>query len=223
MTEPPLSMTFHDWFHTDDFAGLTAEPRRQVYRNTAKQLALRAITGGRLAAQIPHGISAQRIFGAWLIADPAGIVTAHRGQHAGEDPWQLAEAIIQGSSGAVQVPVLNGYYRDRPDAFHDLVERYDSSTQALFGKHIEAVTASHVYGCMRIHPDPCFLALLKAAIDERCAQLILHDWLEEQSFPHAAELQSKRWNQGKWTFNQLLDLLSKPFASGRRSFTGRAV
>ena len=85
------------------------------------------------------------------------------------------------------------------------------------------MAAGTVYGEMRVHRDPTFLGLLRAAVNDRSTQLVLHDWLAEQGFPHVDELRSKRWNQGLWTGNQLLDLLSKPFTTARRSFRGRAV
>jgi hypothetical protein len=112
---------------------------------------------------------------------------------------------------------------DRPDLFQDAVERHDAALQVFLRQQEEAVAAGHVYAALSTHPDPCFQALLKAAVNDRSTQQVLHDWLEEQAFPHAHELRSKRWNKGKWTRNQLLDLLSKPFNSTRRSFTGRTA
>jgi hypothetical protein len=228
MTEPPLKMIFQRRFHIGSDLELPANPSRQIYGHTSKQVAFRAMTSGKTASQLLHASSfapdAQILFaGGWLIADSCGIVTAHHGQNSGGGPWQLADAMIPGSAGAVQAPALNGYYRDRPEEFRAVVERYETSMQALMGRHIEAVEAGRLYATMTTHYDPCFLALLTEAIDDRSTQLVLHDWLAEHDFPHVDELRSKRWNQGKWTENQLLDLLSKPFNSTRRSFSGRAV
>jgi hypothetical protein len=83
--------------------------------------------------------------------------------------------------------------------------------------------AGHLYAVMQAHADPAFVPLLSAAADERGTQLVLHDWLAERAFPHVEELRSKKWNKGKWTEAQLLDLLTKPFGSRRRSFSGRTV
>jgi hypothetical protein len=153
-----------------------------------------------------------------------GRVTAHRGTSFGQgSPWDLADAIIPGSAQAVQPPALNGYYRARPEAYRKALANHETSMQRLAGRHAQAVAAAHLYSTMHLHPDPGFAGLVRAAIADPTTQLILHDWLAERAFPHAYELRSKRWNQGKWTEPQLLDLLSKPFASRRRSFRGRAL
>jgi hypothetical protein len=210
------------------------EPRRRVYRQTAKRIAFRALTSGRPAAQlvhvlrlVPHGNASagqHHFMGGSLIANPTGTVTAHCGEYIGHGgPWDLADAIIPGSAHAVQSPALSGYYRTHPEAYRELVTGHAASVQRLAARHLEAVEDGNLFATMRVHPDPTFLGLLRAAIDDRGAQLILHDWLAERGFPHADELRSKRWNQGKWTENQLLDLLTKPFASVRRSFSGRTV
>ena len=66
--------------------------------------------------------------GGWLIADPAGNVTAHRGRFVGRGgPWQLANAIVPGSAHAVESPVLTGYYRDRPEAYRRLTANREAS------------------------------------------------------------------------------------------------
>ena len=123
MTEPPIKIAFRGQCH----AGVPApEPSRRVYRQTARRVAFAALTGGALASQLVHAFQSSpeggQVVGAWLVADAAGIVTAHPGQGAG-GPWDLADAILPGSSGAVQRPVLNGFYRDRPDAYRELVGR----------------------------------------------------------------------------------------------------
>ena len=225
MTEPPIRMVDQGLFHTD--AELVGEPTRRTLQHTAKRIAFRALTSGQLAGQLVHASRSadeRQIIGAWLIADPTGTVTAHQGQYIGQGgPWDLADAIILGSRDAVQAPTLNGYYRERPDAFAELVARHKTSRGFLLKRHEEAIRAGHWYAVMQIHTDPTFLGLLRAAVGDRGTQLVFHDWLTEHRFPHADELRSKRWNQGKWTENQLLDLLSKPFDCKRRSFTGQSV
>jgi hypothetical protein len=234
MTEPPVTIAHHGRFHTGADARLPDEPGGRTYQKAAKRLAFRALTSGKLAAQLFHVFRAgpagsgatgeQRVMGGWLIADCDGNVTAHRGQYVGQGgPWDLANAIIPGSAQAVQPPMLNGYYRARPEAYLDMVERHAASLLCLQGRHGDAVDAGYLYAVMQIRAEPGFLPLLRAAIDDRATQLILHDWLAEHNFPHVDELRSKRWNQGKWTENQLLDLLSKRFATTRRSFSGRTV
>jgi hypothetical protein len=95
--------------------------------------------------------------------------------------------------------------------------------QQLAERHVEAVEARHLYATMRAHPDPSFVALVRAAVGDRAAQLVLHDWLAERGFPHADELRVKKRSKGKLTESQLLDLLTKPFDTRRRSFSGRTV
>ncbi len=228
MTEPPIRMVYPGLFHAD--ADLTGEPSRRIYLRTATQLAFRAFTRGEAANRLVHAShivpssNNRQVIGAWFVADPCGNVSAHRGQSLGPGgSWDLADAVIPGSRHAVQAPALNGFYRERPDAYRERVESHQVARECLLARHDEAVRSGHLYAVMRAHPDPSFLGLLRAAIGDRSTQLVLHDWLEERGFPHAAELQSKRWNRGEWTENQLLDLLSKPFTTTRRSFTGRLV
>ncbi len=234
LTEPPVKVICHGRFHTGADANLLDEPRRRAYQQTARRIAFRALTSGKLAAQLLHvfhfsppgepGTGNHHVLGSWLIADPAGNVTAHRGLFFGQGgPWALANTIIPGSAHAVQSPLLNGYYRDRPEAYRELVASHEASRQCLLGRHSEAVADGHVYATMQTHPDPTFVALLSAAVGDRGTQLVLHDWLAEAGFPHVDELRSKKWNKGEWTEGQLLDLLSKPFASKRRSYSGRSV
>ncbi len=228
MTEPPIQTVLQERFHTD--ANLSNEPSRRVHQQTARRIAFRALTSGRLAAQLIHvfrfadGPVGRSGVGSWLIADPAGNVTAHRGQIIGPGgPWELANAIVPGSVHAVQAPALNGYFRDRPQAYRESVANHQASLQCLRTRQEEAIEAGNRYATMHIHAEPGFVPLLSAAVEDRSTQLILHDWLAERGFPHVNELRSKRWNQGKWTENQLLDLLSKPFMTTRRSFLGRTV
>jgi uncharacterized protein (TIGR02996 family) len=228
MTEPPIRILFPGLFHTG--AALTGEAHHRIYQRTAKQIAFRALTTDEPAARLVHVFRTvpssgdQVVIGAWFVADHSGRVSAHRGQFLGQGgPWDLAETIIPGSRHAVQAPVLNGFYRDRPDAYQELVESYRAAQELLLARHNEAVKADHLYTVMQTHPDWSFLAMLRAAIGNRDVQLVFHDWLEEQGFPHADELNSKRWNRGEWTANQLLDLLSKPFSAKRRSFSGRTI
>jgi hypothetical protein len=230
MTEPPIKMVHHGRFHTGADASFADEPRRRTYRQTARRVAFRALSRGKLAAELVHifrtipATNEHQVTGGWLIADASGNTTAHRGHYAGQGgPWDLADAIIPGSAGAVQRPALNGCYCDRPDAFRELVERHEAALQQLLARHGDAIEAGHLFGTMQTHADPCFLALLKSAIDDRTTQLVLHDWLAERGFPHVDELRLKRWYQGKWTEIQLLDLLSKPFTTTRRSFSGAAI
>lgn len=234
MTEPPIKMVFEGRFHADADTNVVEGPSRRAYQQTARRIAFRALTSGKLAAQLlhvfhlaePDGLltSAHHVVGGWLIADHTGNVTAHRGQYVGQGgPWDLANTIVPGSTHAVQAPVLNGYYRDRPEAYRELLAGYESSLQYLRKRHEEAVEVGHLYATMQAYADPHFVSLLSAAIADRGTQLILHDWLAERGFPHVDELRSKRWNQGKWTETQLLDLLTKPFTATRRSFSGRTV
>lgn len=113
MTEPPIKMVFHGRFHTSGDTTLSDEPGRPPYRKTAKQLAFRALTSGKLAAQLLHvfRVGSQdapmpgehHVMGSWLIADSHGNVTAHRGQYIGPGgPWDLANAIVPGSAHAVR-------------------------------------------------------------------------------------------------------------------------
>jgi uncharacterized protein (TIGR02996 family) len=212
-------------FNTD--TELVGQPTRRTLQHTAKRIAFRALTSGQLASQLVHASRSayeRQILGAWLIANPTGTVTAHQGQYIGQGgPWDLADAIIPGSRDAVQSPALNGFYRERPDAFAEQVARHKTSRESLLRGHDEAIRAGHCYAAMQIHTDPAFIGLLRAAIGDRGTQLVFHDWLAEHGFPHADELRSIRWNQGKWTEKQLLDLLSKPFDCKRRSFTGQSV
>ena len=198
-----------------------------MYRRIATQLAFRAMTGGMLAAQLVSvrqrapSEEPRSLAGSWLIANSDGIVTAHRGQDSGGTLWLLADAIVPNSAGAVQSPTLNGYYRARPDAYHDQVVKHEAALQHLRQRHALAVTAGHVYGEMEIYPD--LLVLLKAAVGDRSVQLIFADWLEEHGFPHVEELRSKRRDKGRLTANQLLDLLTKPLDCKRRSFRGSTI
>jgi hypothetical protein len=230
MTEPPVKMVYQGRFHAGAGTNLANQPSRCVYQQTVRRIAFRALTSGKPAAQLIHAFrfvdgSADRCgVGSWLIADPAGNVTAHRGQYVGAGgPWELANAIIFCSAHAVRAPTLNGYYRDRPETYRELVANHEASLQCLLARHEEAIGAGNSYATMHTDAEPGFLPLLSAAVADRSTQLILHDWLAERGFPHVDELRSKRWNQGKWTENQLLDLLSKPFTTTRRSFSGRAV
>jgi hypothetical protein len=230
MTEPPIKLVYQGHFHTGGEIALPEEPSRRTYRQAAKRMAFRALTSGKLAAQLVHvfrvgpGIGPHQIVGGWLIADAEGNVTAHRGQYVGAGgPWNLASAIVAGSAYAVREPELTGYYRDRPDEYRNLVEQHAASRRCLEVRHQEAVDADDLYAVMQLRGEADFLPLLGAAIDDRTTQLVLHDWLAERDFPHVDELRSKRWNQGKWTEAQLLDLLSKPFTSTGRSFSGRTI
>jgi hypothetical protein len=234
LTEPPVQVTYHGRFHAGADADLWDEPRRRAYQQAARRIAFRALTSGTPAAQLLHVFRGARpgelvtgdhhVMGSWLIADAAGNVTAHRGLHVGPGgPWELANAIIPGSAHAVQAPALNGYYRERPEEYRQLVAAHAASLERLLDRHGEAVGAGHLYAQMQVRADPTLLALLRSAINDRGTQLVLHDWLEERGFPHAGELRSKKWNKGKWTEAQLLDLLSKPIRTTRRSFSGRAV
>jgi uncharacterized protein (TIGR02996 family) len=228
MTEPPIRILYPGQFHTD--AELTAEPHRRIYQRTAKQIAFQALATGEPASRLVHVFRTmpasddRLVAGAWFIADRSGKVSAYRGQFLGQGgPWDLADAIIHGSRHAVQTPVLTAFYSHRPVAYQELVENHRAARELLLSRHEEAVRTDHLYAVMQTHSDPTFLGLLRAAIGNRGTQLVFHDWLEEHGFPHADELQSKRWNRGEWTANQLLDLLSKPFTTKRRSFSGRTV
>ncbi len=233
LTEPPIRMIAHGQFHSGQDAAFTDGPLRRRYQHTSKQVAFRAMTSRKTAGQLVYEvrIAGQGIpfldhqcVGAWLVADALGTVTAHRGLFAGEGgPWELADSIVPGSAHAVRTPVLTGYYRERPEAYLELVSKYETSVQWLRKQHDEALSAGNLYATMQIHSDPDFLGLLSAAVTDRATQLVLHDWLTDRGFPHANELRSKRWNQGKWTENQLLDLLSKPFTTERRSYSGRSI
>jgi hypothetical protein len=233
ITEPPIRIGYHGRFHTGANLSFSVKPDRRIYQQTAKRIAFRALTTERLTAQLLHVVQVarlddvageHRVIGGWLIADPSGNVTAHRGEYRGQgSPWELANNIVPDSAWAVQIPVLNGPYRTHPEAYQKLVADHAAAMERLSERHAEGITAGNRFATIRIHPDPVFLGLLRTAIGNRETQMILHDWLAERGFPHVDELRSKRWNQGKWTENQLLDLLSKPFASSRRSFSGRTV
>src|SRR5262249_41715918 len=141
--------------------------------------------------------SEHHLMGGWLVADPTGKVTAHRGMYVGQGgPWELAGTIVAGSAAAVNAPVLTGYHRDHPDEHEQRLACYQTAMQRLLERHDEALAAGNLYAIMRSHPDPCFVPLLRAAISDRATQLILHDWLADRDFPHVEELRSKRWNQG---------------------------
>jgi hypothetical protein len=114
-------------------------------------------------------------------------------------------------------------YRSRPEEYRRLVADFEASLRRLMERHGDAVRAGNLYATMSCHGDPVFAALLRAAVGDRGAQLVLADLLEERGFPHAAELRSKKWNKGKLTEAQLLDHFTKPFAATRRSFSGRAI
>jgi hypothetical protein len=234
VTEPPVKVVYPGRFHTGAEADLWAEPHARTYRQTARRIAFRALTSGEQAAQLLHVFRTARpghdvtddhhVMGSWLIADPAGKVTAHRGLYVGVGgSWHLADVIIPGSAHAVQPPTLNGYYRARPDAYRELVANHAASHRCLQERHAEAVAAAHLYAEMTFHPALHFTPLLRAAIAEGGVQGILHDWLEEQGFPHAEELRIKKRNRGRFTEGQFLDLLTKPLDSTRRSFSGRTV
>jgi hypothetical protein len=234
LLEPPVAAVHYGRFHAGADANLFDEPHRRVYRQAARRIAFRALTRGKLSAHLlyvfhralPGGTVTDNhhVMGSWLIADPAGNVTAHRGLYVGPGgPRELANAIIPGSAPAAQAPVLNGYYRERPDAYRDLVASYEQALKCLLAPHSEGAAAGHLYAAMQVHADPAFMPLLSAAVGDHGTQLVLHDWLAEREFPHAEELRSKKWNKGKWTEAQLLDLLTKPFRSTRRSFSGRQI
>jgi hypothetical protein len=205
---------------------------RRAYRKAAQRLAFRALTRDALAAELLYVFQVARpgepvtgvyhVLGSWLVADPAGNVTAHRGHATGRvGPWELAEAIVPGSAPAVRPPLLTGYYRHRPAAYRQLVADYEVARQRLQERHGAAVRSGSLYATLHLHGDAAFAALLRAAVADRQAQALLHDWLAERSFPHADELLGKKWNGGRFTEAQLLDLLTKPFGTSRRSFAGR--
>jgi uncharacterized protein (TIGR02996 family) len=234
MIEPPIRMVYQGVFHTGANADSIGEPNRRGYQRAARRIAFRAWTSGEPAAQLLHAFHMAQssdlttgdyhLVGSWLVADPVGNVSAHQGQYVGRaGPWELANAIIPGSTHAVRPPLLTGYYRTRPEEFRSLVANYAESLRCLMERHHDAVRAGNLYATMSYYGDPLFASLLRAAVGDRTAQLVLADWLEERSFPHAAELRSKKWNKGKLTEAQLLDLLSKRYAATRRSFSGRTI
>lgn len=218
MTEPPITFTFPGHFHRGT-APLPGGISLSTYRKPARRVAFAALIGDRLTAQLVVNWEGA---GGWLIADAAGKVTAHRGQHEG-GRWALADAIIPGSAGAVQRPSLNGHARSHPEEYRRRLDEFDAARLRLHEAHAEALSAGNLFAELRIHPNPVFLALLKGAVRDRTTQKVLHDWLAENDFPHAEELLSKKWAGGLWTEAQLLDLLSKPFSTTRRSFRGRTV
>jgi hypothetical protein len=108
MTEPPIKLVYQGRFHTGGDAVLPEEPPCRTYQQAAKRIAFRALTSGKLAAQLPHVIHVadsdgqHHVTGSWLIADAEGNVTAHRGHYIGlGGPWGLANAIVPGSADAV--------------------------------------------------------------------------------------------------------------------------
>src|SRR5205823_298305 len=137
LTEPPITVNFSGRFHAGTDAVLFDEPPHRTYQQTARRIAFRAMTSGKLAAQLVHAFRIappgepatgdNHVMGSWLIADSVGNVTAHRGLYVGPGgPWDLANVIIPGSSHAVQPPVLNGHYRARPDAYQELLANHEA-------------------------------------------------------------------------------------------------
>jgi hypothetical protein len=114
--------------------------------------------------------------GSWMVGDPDGAVSAHRGAYAGLGTcWELANAIVPGSAHAVRAPVLTGYYWDRPAQYEELVANYEAALKRLLVRHSEAVGAGSLYATLHLHRGEHFKPLVRAAVGDRAAQLILHD------------------------------------------------
>src|SRR5262249_53203410 len=98
---PPIQMVHDGHLPTAAEADGWGQPPPRAYRQAAVRVAFRALIGGQPAAELLHVFHASQpgepvtdqyhVIGSWLVADPTGSVSAHRGAYVGTGgPWELA-------------------------------------------------------------------------------------------------------------------------------------
>ena len=83
MTEPPIKMAYLGRFYTGTDANLVHEPHYRTYQRVAKRIAFRALTSGKVAAQLIHVLRVGR---------PGGPAT---GEHHVTGTWLTVQRYVR--------------------------------------------------------------------------------------------------------------------------------